>query len=150
MKKSILLLACFALLSIPAISQVFTSDLESWTGNVPNGWVGAKTSLEADSISPYTTSAHGGTYACKLVNRETTHKRFTTQPVSITSGDVYTITFWVRGHGNIRTGLFDGGTTYSYNSYIAVNSTSWTQQTQSVSAPSTSTAAEFIFSVQSK
>lgn len=149
MKKSILLLALITAFSIPGISQVFTSDFESWAGNVPNGWVGAKTTLEADSISPYTTSAHSGTSACRLINRESTHKRFTTQPVSITSGNVYTITFWTRGHGNIRTGLFDGGTGYSYNAYIPVNSTSWIQQVQSVSAPSTSAAAEFIFSVQS-
>lgn len=152
MKRSILLLAFFVMLAIPAIPQVFTSDFESWVGNVPTNWVGDKTSLEADSISPYTTNVHGGTYACKLVNRQLTtsnHKRFTTQPVSITSGDIYNITFWVRGHGFIRTGLYDGGTTYTYNSYIEVNSSSWTQQTQSVSAGSTSTAAEFIFSIHS-
>jgi len=132
-------------------AQVFSSDFENWTGNVPNGWVGAKTSLEADSISPYTTSAHGGAYACKLVNTESSHKRFTTQAVAVTETTSYVITFWVRGHGNIRTGIYDGCSTaygYHYNSYIAINSNTWTQQTQSVSADTTFANAEFIFSVQ--
>ncbi len=126
---------------------VFLDDFETWTGNTPVYWVGTKTTLEADSIMPYSGSAHSGMYSCRLVNRESTHKRFTTQPLSITQGLSYNVSFWVRGHGSIRVGLYDG-TNYTYNNYIIVNSPAWSLQTQSVIASVTSTTAEFILSVQ--
>ena len=134
-------------------AQTVVSDgFETWTDvNHPSLWRGLKTSLENDSIIQYSTAAHSGSYAVKLVNTESAHKRFTTQPVSITTGTTYTITFWVKGHGDIRTGLFDGRTTGSgyatYNSYINVNSNTWTQQTQTIDCANTTTSAEFIFSV---
>ncbi len=133
-------------------AQVFSSDFENWTGNVPNGWVGTKTNLEADSISPYTTNAHGGTYACELVNTESTHKRFTTGAHSVTNGTTYSISYWVRGSGSIRTGLYDGRATgygyATYNSYHVVNSTTWAQFSDVITAAYDTTGGEFIFSVQ--
>jgi hypothetical protein len=130
---------------------VFTSDFETWTGNIPANWaVGTTVSnLEADSISPYATSVHAGDSACRLVNRQSAHKRFCTQAVSVTAATTYSISFWVRGHGSIRTGLYSGTSYGTYNPYIVVNSTTWAQQTQSITATSTSTTAQFIFSVVS-
>ena len=131
-------------------AQTIVSDgFESWTDpNHPSLWFGSKTSIAASNVTQYTTSVHGGTYAVQLTSTSTSHARFTSQPVSVTAGTVYTISFWVRGHGNIRTNIWDGayGT---YNAYINVNSATWAQQSQTVTAASTSTVAEFIFSVQS-
>ena len=68
---------------------VFTSGFETWQGNTPDGWVGAKTSISTDSIFQSTT-AHSGTYAVELHNT-TPHKRFTTVQQTVVSGTSYTI-----------------------------------------------------------
>ncbi|NTW32543.1 MAG: T9SS type A sorting domain-containing protein [Bacteroidetes bacterium] len=156
MKKTLLLFGIAILLSVSAISQVFTSGFENWTTTAPikpTDWVGTKTSLGSDSIFQVTTGAHGGTYACKLQNRTSTHKRFTTQAVAITAGKSYTITFWAKGHGEIRTsywkGAGSGGDQYgAYNAYIIVNSDTWALQTQTVAVDTTSALAEFILSIR--
>jgi|GEM_PF-270419 len=156
MKKSVqLLIVSFFLLAFFAGKSqtvIFSSDFENWNGNVPTGWVGAKTTLEADSISPYTVSAHSPTHACKLVNTEATHKRFSTQPLSITNGVKYYVSYWVRGHGSIRLGLFDGRATgYGYATYTAYhvqNSATWTHYTDTITCANTTTSGEFILSTQ--
>lgn len=137
---------------VKAQTIIFTNDLESWNGNVPVGLSGSKTTLVADSIKPYTTSSHSPTHAVQLINSLSGHKRFTTQAVSVTTGTVYTINFWVRGQGNIRTGLYDQRTTGSgyapYNAYVTVNSESWALVTQTLTCANTTTTAEFILSIQ--
>ena len=150
MKKFTLLVSLVMLFAFAKVgwgqNLVTNPGFETWTGNVPNGWMGSKSSITAANVVQYSTSVHGGSYACKLINETTNHKRFTTQGISVTALTVYTIKFWARGHGDVRTALWDGayGT---YNSYINVNSTIWTQYTQTVTAASTNSAAEFIFSV---
>ncbi len=135
-----------------AQTVIFSSDFETWSGNYPTGWGGAKNQIEADSCLAYTTSAHGGVQACRLINKESTHRRFTTTPMAVTNGETYIITFWVRGHGRIRTSMFDERPTGSgyatYNAYIDVNSTSWTQQSQTVVCANSSAIGEFIISTQ--
>ncbi|MCX6270910.1 MAG: carbohydrate binding domain-containing protein [Bacteroidetes bacterium] len=147
-----ILLTGFYLETYPQIT-VFSSGFENWTGNIPTGWMGTKTTLNADSVSPYTSGVYSGNFAVRLRNGSSTHKRFTSQPVSVITGTTYTITFWVRGHGNIRTGLYDGrasGSGYAtYNTYINVYSSDWTQQVQTITAANTTPLAEFILSVQS-
>lgn len=132
---------------------VFQNDFENWTdSHTPVGMKGSKTNLETDSINQYAVSAHSGQYSVQLVNVESTHKRFTTQALQVNAGTTYNISFWVRGKGNIRTGLFDGRTTNSgyapYNPYITVNSNSWEQYSQLVTCENTNAAGEFIFSIQ--
>lgn len=148
-------LALFTLISafgLGANAQViFQDDFENWTGNVPDNWVGAKTTLEADSIAQVTVNVQLGSSACGLTNMESGHKRFTTSQVTVTDGQAYEVNFWVRGAGNIRTGLYDGrasGSGYSpYNPYVAATAT-WTQVTQTLTAANDTVAAEFILSVQ--
>jgi hypothetical protein len=146
---SILTLFCFA---VKAQVTIVSNDFETWNGNVPVGMVGAKTNLLAANINPYTVSAHSPTQACKLENTTTSLKRFTTQPHTVTNGTVYTVTYWVRGHGDIKVGLFDGrstGSGYYYNStYTTINSSTWAQQTATVTAATDTAKAEFIFAVK--
>ncbi|MFH0895412.1 MAG: T9SS type A sorting domain-containing protein [Bacteroidota bacterium] len=140
----------FASMIVTAASAQFTCDMETWSGTRPVGFTGVKTSLAIDSTAQYTTNVHGGTYACRIYSGTTSHKRLTTAAQTITTGQSYTITFWVRGHGEVRTGLWtsdpSGTTGYLYNSYIIVNSATWTQQTQTVTSDTNSSTAEFIFS----
>ena len=130
-----------------AQNMALNPGFEDWTGGLPDYWYGSKSSISSSNVIQYTTSVHGGSSACQLI-RTGSHKRFTTQGISVTDGTEYTIKFWVRGHGDIRTNIWDGayGT---YNSYISVNSADWTQYTQTVTAANTHAAAEFIFSVKS-
>ncbi|GAB4284057.1 MAG: hypothetical protein Kow0068_09060 [Marinilabiliales bacterium] len=135
-----------SLMSFMAYSQVYTSSFESWTGGVPDGWMGSKTSIEADSVNQITSGTQYGSNAVQLVNTESSHKRFTTQPLQVDAGVSYEITFWVKGNGQIRTAVYD--TTYgAYNSYISVNSSTWTSYSQTVTAANTSATGEFIISV---
>jgi len=132
-----------------AQAQVVQSGFETWTGSLPDGWFGSKSNIAQSAVAQVTTDVHGGTYAVQLSNT-TPHKRFTSQPVTVTAGTVYNINFWVRGSGQVRTGLYDGRTDafgYApYNSYTTASAT-WTEVNQSVAAAVDAADAEFIFSV---
>ncbi len=150
MKRIILLLSLLVAVSLQA-QVVFQSDFESWTGGVPDGWNGAQTNIGAGNFVEYTTSAQSGTSACQLINTTTSHKRFTTTGLPIVTGESYDVIFWVRGQGEIRTGLFNGVDAGQnvYGSYINVNSTTWTMYTQTLSSNATNSDGEFIFSLRS-
>lgn len=149
--KHITLGALLLLSSASVNAQLFTSDLEAWTDGLPDDFVGARTNLSTDSIFQETEDVHGGTYAVRLQLSTGTHKRFTTAPQSVTAGATYDITFWVRGTGSIRTGLYDGrpdASGYStYNAYVELVDADWQEVTQSVTAAMTTTEAEFVFSI---
>ncbi len=154
MKKKLILsiVGILSLFFFNANAQVtiFSSNLETWTGNVPVGLSGSKTNTPAANINPYTTSSHSPLTSCKLENTTSTHTRFSTQPLTVTNATTYTVSFWVRGHGDIRLGLFDGrSTSYgyaTYNAYNVINSSSWTQITETIAAAADTSKAEFIFS----
>ncbi|MHC1707794.1 MAG: T9SS type A sorting domain-containing protein [Bacteroidales bacterium] len=154
MKKS-LLIVLFILLAGSAVNAqtvLFTNDLETWNGNEPVGLRGSKTTFVFDSILPYTASSHSPTHAVQLINSTGTHKRFTTQGVSVTTGTVYTVTFWVRGQGDVRIGLYDQRTTGSgyatYSPWVNFNTTTWTLYTETMTCANTTTTAEFIISIR--
>ncbi len=150
MRTALLSLVLFA---TTAASAQFASGFENWPDTVPSDWMGSKTTLNADSVIQVSTNVHGGAYAARLQNSTTTHKRFTTQPTAVTNGTIYTISFWVRGQGNIRTGLYDNrptGSGYSsYNAYYNSTGNTWTEVTQQIAAAMDFATAEFILSVQS-
>jgi hypothetical protein len=131
---------------------VFSSDLESWTNNLPDGWMGSKTSIAQADVTQASDNPHGGLYSVRLNNDTTSHRRFTTQPQTVVDGESYVISFWVRGQGEVRTGIFDGrssGSGYGpYNNYVTVSSNTWQQVSQTVSCANDTTGAEFIISVR--
>lgn len=134
-----------------ANAQIVQSGFEDWTGSLPNGWYGAKSNLPQSGVAQVTDNVHGGTYAVRLTNTEASHKRFTTQPVTVATGQVFEVNFWLRGGGQVRTGIYDNrseGFGYYYNSYVTATA-SWTQVTQTVVAVNNASDAEFIFSVLS-
>lgn len=134
-------------------AQVFTSDLESWTDGVPDDFMGARTSILAENVIQVNENPHGGASAVQLVNTGTAnsdHKRFTTQPLSVTAGQSFDVSAWVRGTGEVRFGMYDerpGNGYSSYSPFTVVNSTEWQEITFTIQAANTSSAAEFIFSV---
>jgi hypothetical protein len=160
MVKKFLLGALFVgtISSLTAQTVVVSSNFSSWTNNLPDGWMGSKTNIEFnapyDSIIQVSTGVVYGTSAVRLVNPGTGHKRFTTQPLSVTQGQTYEAKFWVRGKGDIRLGIFDndlsnGDNGFSYAPYISINSSTWTMQTQTITADTTYNLAEFILSLKS-
>jgi len=77
----------------------------------------------------------------------------TTQPLAVVMDSTYEIEFWVKGQGDIRTGIFDGDLDgqdygYEYASYITVNTSTWENHVQTVTADTTQSAGEFIISVR--
>lgn len=132
---------------------VFNSSIETWATGLPTDMFGAKSNIAPDSVIQVTGSSDYGSNAARLKNTTTTHKRFTTLQLTVTNLVTYEIKFWVKGQGDIRTGLFDGRATgfgyATYNAYIPINSTLWTQQTQTITCANDTTGAEFIFSVRS-
>jgi hypothetical protein len=131
---------------------VCNGGFEEWTAGKPDCWFGDKTTFAKAGVVQYEANVHGGNYACQLINTESAHKRFSTQSVTVVAGKDYHITFWVRGKGEIRTALFDardGNNGYTpYNEWISIDSDTWTQYTQIVTAEANAANAEFIFSIR--
>ena len=151
--KKIYLLTALALGTLfNANSQIiFNTSIESWSAGLPTDMYGAKSNIAAASVTQVTGSSMYGSNCVRLANATTTHKRFTTQPLTVTDTKTYEIKFWVMGDGEIRTGLFDGRSTGSgyatYNPYITIASSSWTMYQQNIVCANDTVAAEFIFSV---
>ena len=154
MKKIYLIIATILVSTYAVNAQVvFSSSFENWASLLPTDWYGAKSNINSDSVIQVTGSSTYGNNAVRLKNTTTTHKRFTTQPMAVVNGNTYEIKFWVKGKGDIRTGLFDGRSTgagyATYNPYVTVNSTSWTMYSQTITCANDTTAGEFILSVKS-
>lgn len=153
MKKILSLIALVVVAFQSNAQVVFTSSFENWTGTNPDGWKGSKTNLQADSIIEVTSGTMYGLKAVQLNNPTTSHKRFSTQPVAVTAGQNFEVKFWAKGQGDIRVGLFDSSNVvttsgYHYAAYIAVNTTSWTEYTQNITADTTWNTAQFILSIR--
>ncbi len=132
-------------------AQLLESGFESWTDGNPDGWAGSKTHDTNIAWEEATTDVHGGASALRLITTGTSHRRFSTQPLTVTNGTEYTVTFWVRGAGEVRVGLFDNRATGSgYSSYTdySTATATWTQVTHSVTAVMDVDIAEFILSVR--
>ncbi len=138
-----------------ASAQVFQSGFEDWTGSAPDGWgTSGVTNIGAANITQVTDNVHNGAFAVRLTNAASGHKRFATSPVEVNNGQNYEVTFWVRGNGEVRVGLFDGrsGTSAGYAGYspytVVASPDTWIQITRSVAAANDTTGGQFILSVR--
>ena len=141
----------FTTSSEPVIVIICNGDFEDWTGGKPDCWFGSKTNLAGSAVVQYTENPQSGNSAVQLINSDSGHKRFTSQTTSVENGVGYKLTFWLKGKGDIRTGLFDNREDafgYFYNDYITVNSNTWTEHSQVITADNTTDIAEFIFSLR--
>ena len=156
MKKNLLLHSiltwCVMLFAVAGFAQINTNGgFESWTGTWPDGWHGSKTNIVADNVVKVTSGAHSGDNACQLINNTNSLKRFTMQPVSVTVGEQYFVSFWVKGHGDVRIGVYNGPTSsdgYIYNSYHNINSAQYVYCVDTVTITNSLTNAEFIVAVK--
>lgn len=148
MRKT-LLIASLTIASV-ASAQLFQSGFEDWTGSAPDDWMGSKTTVPAASVEQVSENAHGGDYAVRLTNASSSHQRFTTQTLTVANGVSYEVSFWIRGGGDIRVGLFDDRSGNGYATYSGYTSagSAWTQVTQTITAANGTGNAEFILSVR--
>jgi hypothetical protein len=136
----------FFFIAISNAQVIFSSNFEQWTAGNPDNWMGSATNIGSANVLEYTDSPYAGSKACKLVNTANDHKRFTTEGLTIEQGATYTIKFFAKGKGDIRTGLFNGD--YTYNNYISVQTTEWTAYQQTISSNNSHTNGQFIFSLR--
>jgi len=131
---------------------VFESNFNSWTGSTPDAWVGSKTNLLPDSLQQSTNAPTYGSYLAGVVNFQGSHRRFTTQGILLEENVPYEVEVWVKGNGNIRTGLYDGDLDggdfgYSYNDYYEVGSDIVSSFVQTITPDTSSSECELILSV---
>jgi len=156
MKHLFTLLVASVLGSTSFGQVVFESDLSSWSAGDPTDWMGSTTNIASADVDEQTLFPQFGTKWASLMNTSpTSHRRFTTQAVTVTEGETYTITMYVYGtQAEYRTGYYDlTNTSYgNYNPYLDLAGTSGALQTttQNITIPmgSSCTSAEFILSVR--
>ena len=149
--KNFTLILLSTLLFGTAHSQVLDADFSMWENDLPTGWYGEKSNIFEENVLQADNNGGQGDYAVELVNTESSHKRFTTQAMMVEAGVNYEITFWARGTGDLRTGLFDDredGFGYVYSAYVNLSSDTWTEYTQNIVAAENTSDAEFILSVR--
>jgi PKD repeat protein len=154
-KKMMPLMMAILCISFTTVAQnmVTNPGFENWTDGKPDGWFGERSNIPAASVVQYTTNVHGGASACQLKNESSNNQRLTTKAISVANGQTYTIKFWVRGHGDCRSGMWDGqgtgGDNYIYDDQVVkLNSNEWSLQTFTVTSPVTADNAEFIILVR--
>ena len=141
-KVYLLVMATMTIFTVNA--QVFSSNFDNWSDGLPTDWVGTRTNLEDDSIKQV--SGNYGANAAQLVNTESSHKRFTTQNLTSEKGQSYEVKFWVKGKGDVRSGLIDD--TYHYSDYITIDSDTWAEYTQTVTSSESVDTAQFMLSLR--
>ena len=100
-----------------------------------------------ENIALYRDS-HTGSRAVQLVNTGTSHNRFTSKAYSIEANTEYTVTYWVRGKGEVRTAVYRGSGYSSYSPYTAVDSEQWQKITYTFQHTAAVDDVELIFSVR--
>ena len=149
--KHFTLLLISALFASLAFGQLIDSDFSEWENGDPVGWKGQRTNLPNAGINEVDNDGGFGESAVQLIREQSGHQRFSSQPQTVQAGDVYEITFWARGSGEVRTGLYDGRETgfgYApYNNYVVLTP-EWTEYSQVVTVEVDTDEAEFIFSVR--
>ncbi len=131
-------------------AQIFESDFSTWNNGVPTDWNGSRTNIGEENIIQIDNDIVVGEYGVRLINTESSHQRFTTQPLSVNAGEAYEVTMYARGTGQIRAGLFDNRPDafgFVYQNWITLNSTEWATYSQIITAAETTDLAEFILSI---
>ncbi len=140
---------------VMSFAQVaFESNLSSWTAGDPDGWMGTRTNILSENVVENMIGVEYGTSSAQLLNPTGDHKRFTTENVTVLSGETYEIKMWLTGTegSELRTGFYDAtNDDFYYNDYLNVFAETGgdiTLVSQTINIPATSTSGEFIFSLK--
>ena len=133
---------------------IWESNFETWASeNEPDGWRGAKTNMSIDSCIQDSDGATYGAYLAELHNGQSGHKRFTTLGIELVEDQPYEVEVWVRGAGEIRTGLYDfdldgNDFGYNYNPYEDVQTSDIYSFVQVITPDTTYESCELILSLR--
>ena len=153
MKKLITLFTLALITNLSFAQVVFQSDLSSWAAGNPTDFFGTKTSVASSNVTEITTGAtYGSSYANIINTSSSSHKRLTTQAVTVIPGTTYKIQMWVSTVSadttELRVSMYDltNASWTSYTAYQDVTGTAITMYIDSVVAPAGCTSLEFILS----
>ncbi len=135
---------------VPSFRLLQNGDFEEWSGSTPVGWMGSKSNIPVSAMIKYTQSSKSGGTAVQLIETGTAngdHKRFNSKAYSIIAGKEYTVTYWVRGKGQIRNAFYRDGNYSAYSAYTVVDSLEWQPITYKFSYAKSVNDVELIFSV---
>ncbi len=79
---------------------VFESGFEEWENGLPIEWVGSQTTISPDSIMQWNQNPYEGQYCCRLINRSTVYKMFSSQAFPIVTGCSYEFSLRIKGKCN--------------------------------------------------
>ena len=116
---------------MPAGENIVTNGgFEAWTGSTPDGWC-TNTSVSNATLSQ-STDAHSGSSSVKVGFVASSNKRLASKLYHLEAG-TYTMTFYVKGAGQVRPGyaLSDAtgavtSSSYIYGSYATTAAGEWT------------------------
>ncbi|MBA3899426.1 MAG: hypothetical protein H0X62_04315 [Bacteroidetes bacterium] len=153
MKKNFLFLIIIGAMLILNVSSkaqiVFYSGFENWTGSLPDDWGGSRTTFDPDSVVEYTQNVHSGNKACRLINRISTNKYFSTKGFIVEAGATYVVSFWARGNALIFNPFIYCGTDISLPGISQpFNNTNWEFYTSIFTAPVSTISAELVFTIR--
>src|SRR5699024_2258332 len=123
-------------------------DFEEWENGLPVGWFGAKSNIAKSKVNKTNTGAKDGDYAVQLAETGSSHKRFTSKPISIKKDIEYILTYWVKGKGEIRNAFFRDGGYSQYTDYTILDTDEWQEITYTFSYDKDVDDVEVIFSVR--
>lgn len=133
-----------------ALENLSNGDFEAWEDDLPVGWFGTATNTAMSRVIQ-SEDAFGGDYSAQLIRDNTAHQRFTTETYTIEEGAVYTVTFQVKGTGEIRNSMYapgyHGNGYAGYSAYTVLDESDWQEVTWEYEAPG-SGEAEIIFSIR--
>ncbi|MGK0437031.1 MAG: hypothetical protein ACJAX0_001273, partial [Flavobacteriales bacterium] len=150
MKKILFSIAMLCIANLSISQVVFQSDLSAWdTAGNPTDFFGGRTSIADANVTEVTTGAVHGTSFANVINSGTSHKRLTTQAITVIPGGKYIINMWIAGTtGDLRVNYYDlTNSSYgTYTSYQTISGTALTMYTDSITVPSSCTSIEYIMS----
>ncbi len=134
---------CEAYSGLEEENVITNGSFENWTygkpGDYPDSWGGSNTSLNPTSsfatmAVPFTVSPMDGEKAIQINNSSRTPKTLTTAEIDSLEAGTYKFTCYVKGNGNIKTGLFykENSSSDQYISkngeYTKLNTAEWTEK----------------------
>lgn len=109
-------------------NQLSNAGFEDWNNDCPVFWLGVSSNIDSSSVLPCE-EAHTGRYACRLLRKQKTHVRFSSDTMSLEAGQ-YKLSYYAKGNGCIRNSysyLNNNGnfSVASYSQYDTLRNSDW-------------------------
>lgn len=152
MKQIFTLLILGVSMTLGAQNLLTNGSFEDWTDGKPDAWFGEKTNIAASKVLE-SSEAQDGAKSVNLISEASGHKRFTSQAFDLQANSSYTLTYFVKGEGEVRNSYFNGNPDSSgsgfatYSAYTAATS-DWQEVTYVFATEDDFTGVEIVFSMR--